>query len=89
MTAVARYTANIGYTLTVDSTPPTGLFISSSTGQSGTTNYTKAGVVQRGERESPSPGDGPDGIYFLAMDRERRGAELPDRSPSRSRWKGP
>ncbi len=45
VTAVAEYTANIGYTLTVQSTPPTGLVISSSTGQGGTTNYTKTGVA--------------------------------------------
>ena len=45
VTAVAEYTANIGYTLTVQSTPPAGLVISSSTGQNGTTNYTKTGVA--------------------------------------------
>ena len=38
-TAVAQYTLN-GYALTVQSTPPTGLSIGSSTGHSGTTNYT-------------------------------------------------
>ncbi len=42
MTAVAQYTPN-GYALTVQSTPPTGLSIGSSTGQGGTTNYTMPG----------------------------------------------
>ena len=44
VTAVAHYTSNIGYTLSVQSTPPAKLAISSSTGHDGTTNYTKTGV---------------------------------------------
>ncbi len=40
MTAVAHYTANIGYTLTVQSTPPTKQVITSSTFDGGITNYT-------------------------------------------------
>ena len=43
-TAVAQYTLNT-YTLTVQSTPPTGLSIGSSTGHGGTTNYTMPGVA--------------------------------------------
>ena len=39
MTAVAQYTLN-GYTLTVQSTPRTGLSIGSSTADGGMTNYT-------------------------------------------------
>ena len=45
VTAVAYYTANVGYVLTVESTPPTGLSIGSSTGQSGTTDYTEKRVA--------------------------------------------
>ncbi len=71
-TAVAQYTPI--YTLSVQSTPPTGLSIGSSTGDSGTTNYTDA-VVVRCEREPGSAGDGPGRVYLLAMDGERRGAE--------------
>ncbi len=39
ITAVAVYTLNT-YTLTVQSTPPTGIVITSSTGNNGTTSYT-------------------------------------------------
>ena len=42
VTAVAHYTANISYTLTVQSTPPSKQVIASSTGNSGTTNYANA-----------------------------------------------
>ncbi len=55
MTAVAQYTLN-GYTLTVQSTPPTGLSIGSSTGHGGTTNCAMAGVCGRDEREPGSAG---------------------------------
>ncbi len=41
-TAVAQYTLS-GYVLTVESTPPAGLSIGSSTGHSGTTDYTISG----------------------------------------------
>ncbi len=64
VTAVAGYTANMGYTLTVDSTSPTGLFISSSTGQSGTTNYTKAGVVSGASVNLQAPATDPKGYIF-------------------------
>ena len=42
-TAVAQYALN-GYVLTVESTPPAGLGIGSSTGHSGTTDYTIPGI---------------------------------------------
>ena len=45
VTAVAQYTPNTGYTLSVQSTPPGKLAISSSTGQNGTTNYAISGVA--------------------------------------------
>ena len=38
-TAVAQYTVN-NYALTVQSTPPTGIVVTSSTADGGTTNYT-------------------------------------------------
>ena len=53
VTAVAQYTVNTSYTLTVQSTPPTGLVIGSSTGQNGKTNCTKRRNRIRDERESP------------------------------------
>ena len=64
VTAVAQYTANIGYTLTVQSTPPTGLVISSSTGQNGTTNYTKAGVGNGTSVNLQAPATDPAGYTF-------------------------
>ena len=45
VTAVAHYTANVGYTLSVQSTPPTGAYITSSTSDGGITNYTLPGVA--------------------------------------------
>ncbi len=74
MTAVAQYTVN-GYTLTVESTPPTGLSIGSSTGQKRTTNYTKSGVAYGASVNLQAPATDPAGIYLLAMDGERRGAD--------------
>ena len=59
VTAVAEYTANAGYTLTVQSTPPSRQVISSSTGQNGTTNYTKAGVGNGTSVNLASAGHGP------------------------------
>ena len=64
MTAVAEYTANAVYTLTVQSTPPTGLVIGSSTGQSGTTNCTKSGVVNGTSVNLQAPATDPKGYTF-------------------------
>ena len=64
MTAVAEYTANVVYTLTVQSTPPTGLVIGSSTGQSGTTNCTKSGVVNGTSVNLQAPATDPKGYTF-------------------------
>ena len=74
MTAVAQYTLNT-YTLTVQSTPPTGLSIGSSTGDGGTTNYHGGERRVRDEREPAGAGDGPGRIHLLAVDGERRGAD--------------
>ncbi len=75
MTAVAQYTLS-GYALTVESTPPTGLSIGSSTGQNGMTNYyMNNGRREWDEREPAGPGDGPERVHLLAMDGERRGAD--------------
>jgi len=65
VTAVAQYTPNIGYVLTVQSTPPTGLVVSSSTGQTGTTNYTKAGVGNGASVNLQAPAADPTGFIFL------------------------
>ena len=51
-TAVAQYTRTLG--LTVQSTPPTGSSIGSSTGDGGTTNYTMSERRSRDKRE-PGP----------------------------------
>ena len=67
--------AEHGYTLTVQSTPPTGLSIGSSTGHGGTTNYTSDRHRVRDEREPAGAGDGPGRVHLLAMDGERRGAD--------------
>ena len=75
MTAVAEYTANAGYALSVQSTPPAGLRIASSTGQNGTTDYTKSGVAYGASVNLQDAGHGPDGIYLLAVDGEWRGTE--------------
>ncbi len=73
-TAVARYTLN-AYTLSVQSTPPTGLSIGSSTGHGGTTNYTKASVAYGTKREPSGPGDGPGRVHLFVLDAQRRGAD--------------
>ena len=65
MTAVAHYTPNMGYALTVQSTPPTGLSISSSTGQSGTTNYKESGVAYGASVNLQAPATDPAGYTFL------------------------
>ena len=64
VTAVARYTSNIGYTLSVQSTPPGKLVISSSTGQSGTTNYTKTAVAFGTSVNLQAPAADPAGYTF-------------------------
>jgi hypothetical protein len=64
VTAVAHYTANAGYSLTVESTPPKGLSISSSTGQSGTTNYTQKGVAAGTNVNLQAPATDPAGYTF-------------------------
>ena len=64
MTAVAQYTANVGYTLSVQSTPPATLAISSSTGQNGTTNYTKAGIAYGASVNLQTPATDPAGYTF-------------------------
>ncbi|MGD1000582.1 MAG: C10 family peptidase [Candidatus Brocadiia bacterium] len=62
-TAVARYTLNT-YTLSVQSTPPTGLSIGSSTGHGGTTNYTKTGVGYGTKVSLGAPATDPAGYTF-------------------------
>ena len=64
VTAVARYTSNIGYTLSVQSSPPTGLSIGSSTTHGGTTNYTKTGVGNRTSVNLAAPDTDPAGYTF-------------------------
>ena len=64
VTAVAHYTSNIGYTLSVESTPPSKLSISSSTGNGGTTNYTKTGVGNRTSVNLQAPAADPAGYTF-------------------------
>ena len=63
VTAIAQYTLNT-YTLTVQSTPPTGLHIGSSTGRGGTTNYTKAGVAYQSSVNLQAPTTDPAGYTF-------------------------
>jgi hypothetical protein len=65
VTAVAHYTAIIGYALTVQSAPPTGLSIGSSTGQSGTTNYTEKGVAAKASVNLEAPATDPTGYTFV------------------------
>ena len=62
-TAVAQYTLNT-YTLTVQSTPPTGLIIGSSTGQNGTTNYSKTGLAYGASVNLVAPSADPAGYTF-------------------------
>ena len=62
--AVARYTSNIGYTLSVQSTPPGKLVISSSTGQSGKTNYKKTQIAYGTSVNLQAPATDPAGYTF-------------------------
>ena len=61
--AVARYKLNT-FTLSVQSTPPTGLSIGSSTGHGGTTNYTKANVAYGTSVSLQAPATDPAGYTF-------------------------
>ena len=87
MTAVAQYTLN-GYTLTVQSTPPTGVVIGSSTGHGGTTNYTMTGVAYGTSVNLQAPATDPTG-YTFSQWTVNGAAQTPGRSPSRSRWTRP
>ncbi len=62
-TAVAKYTLNT-YTLNVQSTPPTGIVVASSTGCGGTTNYTKSGVGYGTNVNLKAPATDPAGYTF-------------------------
>ncbi len=64
VTAVAHYTSNIGYALTVQSTPPTGLSIGSGTGQGRTTNYTVTGIEAGATVNLVAPATDPPGYTF-------------------------
>jgi hypothetical protein len=62
---VAQYLANSYYTLTVQSTPPTGLGIGSSTGNSGATNYsTQVSVAPGTSVNLQAPATDPTGYTF-------------------------
>ena len=65
-------------TLTVQSTPPTGVSIGSTLGEGYTTNYTIPGAECSRDRQPPGSGDGPDRVHLRAVDGERNG---PDRRP--------
>ncbi len=88
VTAVAHYTANVGYTLSVQSTPPTGLSVGSSTGQNGTTNYEKKGLAYGASVNLQAPDTDPAG-YTFSQWTVNGAAQTPGRSPSRSRWMRP
>ena len=75
MTAVAEYTLN-GYTLAVQSTPPTGLIIGSSTGQDGTTNCTIPGIASGTSVNLEAPATDPAGYTFSQW--TLNGAAQPD-----------
>ena len=62
-TAVAQYTAKT-YTLTVQSTPPTGIVITSSTADGGTTNYTVSSVAYGTSVNLAAPAADPAGYTF-------------------------
>ena len=66
MTAVAVYTLNT-YTLTVQSAPQTGLSIGSSTGHSGTTNYTVPSVGYGTSVNLVAPATDPAGLYTFTQ----------------------
>ena len=61
-TAVAGYIPN--YTLTVQSTPPTGVSIGSSTGDAGTTNYAVLAILQGTSVNLVAPATDPTGYAF-------------------------
>ena len=82
-TAVAQYTVNT-YTLTVQSTPPTGVVIASSTGHGGTTNYTVPGVAYGTSVNLLAPATDPTG-YTFSQWTVNGAAQTTARSPSRSR----
>jgi hypothetical protein len=63
-TAVAQYTLNT-YTLTVQSTPPTGIVITSSTADGGRTNYTVSRVAYGTSVNLAVPAANPPGYVFL------------------------
>ena len=62
-TAVAQYTLNT-YALTVQSTPPTGIAITSSTADGGTTNYTVSSVSYGATVDLAAPATDPTGYTF-------------------------
>ena len=64
MRAEAQYTPNSGYTLAVQSTPPTGTVITSSTGHGGTTNYAIGGVAYGTSVNLTAPATDPTGYTF-------------------------
>jgi uncharacterized protein involved in propanediol utilization len=65
MTAVAQYILNSYYTLTVQSLPPTGQSIASSTGNNGTTNYyTQVSVASGTSANLQAPATDPAGYAF-------------------------
>ena len=66
-TAVAQYTLNT-YTLNVQSTPPTGIAVASSTGNGGTTSYTQTGIAYGASVNLQAPATDPAGIHLLAVD---------------------
>ena len=75
ITAVAEYTANAGYALAVESTPPTGVGHQFGHGPERHDELHEGGRRGSDEREPGSPGDGPGRVHLLAMDGGRRGAE--------------
>ena len=65
-TAVAQYTTNT-YTLSVQSTPATGIVIISSTGDGGTTNYTVSSVAYGASVNLQAPATDPSGLYAFSQ----------------------
>jgi hypothetical protein len=64
VTAVVHYTANTGYALTVQSTPPKGQVITSSTSHGGITNYTVPDVAYGTSVNLVAPTTDPTGYTF-------------------------
>ncbi len=63
--AVAQYTTGTStYTLTVQSTPPTGLSVGSGTGDGGMTNYSVTGIVLGQSVDLQAPATDPAGYTF-------------------------